>query len=468
VPNSRQPAPPRGGRGRDASSSGGSSSPFATAQRRGYDGPRDSASVAAARRSFPRGNDNDRDRGSPFGKPGDLNLSGAARRMREKALREAGLQMSGDPMPAASAERRPRREEGAESSGGGGDDAPRRERAPRESAPPPWARAEGSAGRGSAIAGRGGAGRGGAGGRGAGRGSRFAAPVQPKPWERPEVRAAAEAAVAADAAEPALPLPSNPGHANPFVRLGLSRAAGEALTEAGMTVPTPIQTLALPKLLSGSSAALLAETGSGKTLTYCLPLLTRLYARATSRKGVRRTPNCACPELLLIVPTRELGVQVAAAAEAAAMWCAPDNVERPASVLALLGKDKSAVRLATKAPPRRDFASAGATAAAKEAGAKAPRVSAKPKLDAPDAEARAAFQSADVVVATPRAALDLFNGERLRLDRLRAIVVDEADELLAPGCVDTPPDTPQHRLHCAHAKRIALFLRTDSRRMCVR
>jgi hypothetical protein len=116
------------------------------------------------------------------------------------------------------------------------------------------------------------------------------------------------------------------------------------------------------------------------------------------------------------------------------MWCAPDNVERPASVLALLGKDKNAVRLATKAPPRRDFASAGATAAAKEAGAKAPRVSAKPKLDAPDAEARAAFQSADVVVATPRAALDLFNGERLRLDRLRAIVVDEADEMLAPGC----------------------------------
>jgi superfamily II DNA/RNA helicase len=89
-------------------------------------------------------------------------------------------------------------------------------------------------------------------------------------------------------------------------------------------------------------------------------------------------------------------------------------------------------------------------------------VSAKPKLDAPDAEARAAFQSADVVVATPRAALDLFNGERLRLDRLRAIVVDEADELLAPGCVDTPPIRPHTACLLCSRKAHRTFLHTHS------
>ena len=405
-PRREYTAQPGRGRGRGPPR-GGFDAPFAGRGRTGY---------TPLRRD--QREERERDDGrSRFGEPGDLNLSGAARRVREKALRESGLSMSGDELPA------------------------RRERAPRDDAPP-WRSAEG--GRSSAPGPRGdsgrGAGRGAGRSAGAGRGA-FAPPAKPKPWERPEARALVAEAIAEEMAEPELPLPPvNPGHANLFVRLGLVRSAGEALTEAGITTPTPIQQLAIPALLKGGNAAVLAETGSGKTLTYCLPLLTRLYARQlTGRRGIRRSSGCACPELLFVVPTRELGVQVAATAESAAAWCAPPSVERPAGVLELLGKDKHAVKLASRPPPRRDFISTAAAAdnerkaEKKEKAENVLKQKLRAKITAPDAEARAAFQSADVVVATPRAVLDLVRADRVRLDRLRAVVIDEADELLASG-----------------------------------
>jgi superfamily II DNA/RNA helicase len=197
--------------------------------------------------------------------------------------------------------------------------------------------------------------------------------------------------------------------------LGLSDAAGSGLAAGGYVQPTPIQTLALPTLLRGASAALLAETGSGKTLCYALPLLTRAYG---DRARVPRVPATSCPQLLFVVPTRELGLQVLAAAQAAALWCCPDDVPRPAAVMPLLGRDKrraAAVMASGGRPPAASPARGGGG----------------DEEDEPLSPA--AFEASDVVVATPRAALQALHSGRLRLGRLAALVLDEADELLSPG-----------------------------------
>jgi len=241
---------------------------------------------------------------------------------------------------------------------------------------------------------------------------RAAAQRTAKPWRaKPAVAAAAAAAAARQ--PPPLPLPpALPRHADPFVRLGLSEAAGLALAAAGLRAPTPIQSLALPSLLRGASAAVLAETGSGKTLTYALPLLTRLYASWAGGARRARTPATACPQILLLLPSRELGVQAAAAAAAAADCVRPNDAPRAACVLPLLGRDKRAM-----------------AAVLASGGRAAPPATAEDE----DSLSPGAFEAADLVVATPRAALTALTAGRLRLGRLDALVLDEADELLSPG-----------------------------------
>src|SRR3954464_8763833 len=84
-----------------------------------------------------------------------------------------------------------------------------------------------------------------------------------------------------------------------FESLGLSSDIVDALLEAGITHPFPIQSLTIPDAMAGRPVCGKAKTGSGKTLAFGLPLLERMP---------RAKPGA--PTSLVLVPTRELAVQV--------------------------------------------------------------------------------------------------------------------------------------------------------------
>lgn len=88
-----------------------------------------------------------------------------------------------------------------------------------------------------------------------------------------------------------------------FVALGLAEPLLRALAAEGYDTPTPIQSRAIPLVLSGRDVLGIAQTGTGKTAAFGLPILQRLAAsRATL------TPRCAC--VLILAPTRELAIQI--------------------------------------------------------------------------------------------------------------------------------------------------------------
>ncbi|HEX3628782.1 MAG TPA: DEAD/DEAH box helicase [Verrucomicrobiae bacterium] len=87
----------------------------------------------------------------------------------------------------------------------------------------------------------------------------------------------------------------------PFRALGLDAKILRAVTEAGYTEPTPIQTAAIPPIIAGHDLIGIAQTGTGKTAAFTLPILTRLAAEQGQRRGTK---------VLIIAPTRELVVQI--------------------------------------------------------------------------------------------------------------------------------------------------------------
>jgi ATP-dependent RNA helicase RhlE len=87
-----------------------------------------------------------------------------------------------------------------------------------------------------------------------------------------------------------------------FRELGLEARILRAVQEAGYTEPTPIQAAAIPPILAGHDLIGIAQTGTGKTAAFTLPLLTRLAA--TAGTGPRRT------RMLVLAPTRELAIQI--------------------------------------------------------------------------------------------------------------------------------------------------------------
>ena len=89
-----------------------------------------------------------------------------------------------------------------------------------------------------------------------------------------------------------------------FEQLPLSASLQRALSEKGYTTPSPIQARAIPVLLEGRDLLACAQTGTGKTAAFALPLLHRIaeQPRKTFRRGVRH---------LVLAPTRELAGQVA-------------------------------------------------------------------------------------------------------------------------------------------------------------
>src|SRR5438552_4176135 len=88
-----------------------------------------------------------------------------------------------------------------------------------------------------------------------------------------------------------------------FASLGLSDALLRAVADAGYTQPTPIQLQAIPAVLAGGDLLAGAQTGTGKTAGFVLPILQRLAATA-------RAPGRASIRVLIMTPTRELASQV--------------------------------------------------------------------------------------------------------------------------------------------------------------
>ena len=160
-----------------------------------------------------------------------------------------------------------------------------------------------------------------------------------------------------------------------FSALGLDERVVGALAALGYEEPTPVQRAAIPPLLAGRDVLAQAATGTGKTAAFALPLLSRLTPNAEPRE---RTA------VLILVPTRELAMQVA---EAVHRYGKPLGVQ----ALPVYG---------------------GASM---------------------DTQIRALKRGVDVVIATPGRALDHINRNTLRLQSVKTVVLDEADEMLDMG-----------------------------------
>ena len=89
-----------------------------------------------------------------------------------------------------------------------------------------------------------------------------------------------------------------------FEALGLNKALVRALLDAGYLEPTPIQILAIPKVIEGSDILGIAQTGTGKTAAFSLPILHHLNAKQVKIKARH-------PRALVLAPTRELAIQIA-------------------------------------------------------------------------------------------------------------------------------------------------------------
>ncbi len=164
-----------------------------------------------------------------------------------------------------------------------------------------------------------------------------------------------------------------------FALLGLSAALVRAVSEIGFATPTPIQLQAVPAVLHGDDVLGSAQTGSGKTAAFGLPLLQLLQTTAT-RSGPRPV------RALVLVPTRELAAQVGEVLRALGQYQA-----RPPKVMIVFG---------------------GVSINLQMMGLRG---------------------GADLVVATPGRLLDLVRHNALRLSAVAHLVLDEADRLLEPG-----------------------------------
>ena len=93
-----------------------------------------------------------------------------------------------------------------------------------------------------------------------------------------------------------------------FKELNLSAPLLRSVQEAGYETPSPIQAAAIPPVLAGRDLMGCAQTGTGKTAAFALPMLDRLTANAPRRKGAVRA--------LILTPTRELALQIGESFEA--------------------------------------------------------------------------------------------------------------------------------------------------------
>ncbi|MCX8048714.1 MAG: DEAD/DEAH box helicase [Methylohalobius sp.] len=161
-----------------------------------------------------------------------------------------------------------------------------------------------------------------------------------------------------------------------FLALNLSAPILKALDRVGYQSPTPIQVATIPHLLAGRDVIAQAQTGSGKTAAFALPLLTRLDLQLVR------------PQVLVLTPTRELALQVAEAFHTYAAELAGVRI------LPVYGGQEYSRQV------------------------------------------RALTQGVQIVVGTPGRVMDHMRRGALTLDRVKTLVLDEADEMLRMGFVD--------------------------------
>ncbi|MGH1462021.1 MAG: DEAD/DEAH box helicase [Neptuniibacter sp.] len=182
-----------------------------------------------------------------------------------------------------------------------------------------------------------------------------------------------------------------------FAELGLAKPVLEVLDEIGYETPSPIQAASIPHLLEGRDLLGIAQTGTGKTAAFSLPLLSRLNLKK------RET------QLLILAPTRELAIQVAEACQTYAR-----NL-KDFHVLPIYGGQPY------------------------------------------DAQLRQLRRGAQVVVGTPGRVMDHMRRGSLKLNNLEALVLDEADEMLRMGFID---DVEWVLENSPEDRQIALFSAT--------
>src|SRR5262245_6941727 len=183
----------------------------------------------------------------------------------------------------------------------------------------------------------------------------------------------------------------------PFLRLKLREPLLRALHEEGYSAPTPIQAEAIPHVLAGRDVLAIAQTGTGKTAAFVLPILERLAEEGPP-------PTRRRVKVLVLAPTRELASQVG----------------------------ESFGAYGRHLPFRRAVIFGG--------------VSSWPQVDA-------LARGVDVVVATPGRLLDLLHQRRADLSHVHTLVLDEADRMLDMGFA---PDV-QRILSILPRKRQTLF-----------
>lgn len=137
------------------------------------------------------------------------------------------------------------------------------------------------------------------------------AAVQANP-AAPEVQASPATAVPAPALELGATESAVPGPVPTFDQFGLSPDILRAVVDSGYTIPTPIQAQAIPVVLAGRDMMGAAQTGTGKTASFSLPIIQRLLPMASTSASPARHPVRA----LILTPTRELADQVAANVQA--------------------------------------------------------------------------------------------------------------------------------------------------------
>ena len=164
-----------------------------------------------------------------------------------------------------------------------------------------------------------------------------------------------------------------------FVELGLAEPLLRALNDAQYIHPTPIQAQSIPALIAGRDLLGLAETGTGKTAAFVLPLLQRL-----AEEGGRPQPGS--PRALILAPTRELAIQI--------------------------GESIHAYGRHLRISHTVIFGGVGQ----------------RPQVNA-------LARGVDILVATPGRLIDLLEQRHLRLNQVRTFILDEADRMLDMGFV---------------------------------
>ncbi len=182
-----------------------------------------------------------------------------------------------------------------------------------------------------------------------------------------------------------------------FAELGLSAPVLQAVDDIGYETPSPIQARSIPPLLAGRDLLGQAQTGTGKTAAFSLPLLCRV------------DPGSRATQILVLTPTRELAIQVAEAVHSYAKHLGGVNV------LPIYGGQPISAQL------------------------------------------RPLARGVQVVVGTPGRVIDHLERGSLRLDEVTAVVLDEADEMLRMGFIEDVDrilsETPKQR-------QVALFSAT--------